>query len=63
MHEAAHLHEELVKAHDYGWELGNNHRENEDQLKEHFNWNKLKNKVQGYIKSLNFGYVSNVNKV
>jgi hypothetical protein len=28
----------------------------------YFNWTKLKEKVDGYIKSINFGYVSQINK-
>jgi len=28
----------------------------------YFNWAKLKEKVDGYIKSINFGYVSQINK-
>lgn len=29
---------------------------------QYFNWTKLKEKVDGYIKSINFGYVSQINK-
>ena len=63
MHQAAKYHEQLVNANDYGWELGVNERQNEDNLATTFNWSKLRNKIQAYIKSINFGYVSNVNKV
>lgn len=63
MHQAAKYHEQLVNANDYGWDLGVNERQNENKLATTFNWNKLRNKIQAYIKSINFGYVSNVNKV
>ena len=62
MHQAAKYHEELVDSHDYGWELGINER-GDERIASHFNWNKLRTKIQAYIKSINFGYVANVNKV
>lgn len=61
MHQAAKAHEELLNAHEYGWQLGVNQRGN-DTLAQQFNWQALRAKVQSYIKSINFGYIASVNK-
>jgi thioredoxin reductase (NADPH) len=64
MHQAAKCHEEIINSSDYGWELDElNDRSKEEELSKRFNWVKLRSKVQGYIKSINFGYISNINKV
>ncbi|MBP9838790.1 MAG: hypothetical protein KBC84_08755 [Proteobacteria bacterium] len=63
MHQAGKYKEDLTNANDYGWELGVNDRENEETMTHNFNWKKLRSKVHGYIKSINFGYVANVNKM
>lgn len=61
MHQAAKSGEEIINANEYGWNLGVNERENSD-LDQHFSWKALRGKVQSYIKSINFGYLSSVNK-
>ena len=49
---------------DYGWELDElTDRSKLEELNKRFNWSKLRNKIQGYIKSINFGYIANFNKV
>ena len=64
MHQAARSAEAIVDAHDYGWHLPDNlnERANESKLKAYFNWSSLKSAVQSYIKSINFGYLSSINK-
>lgn len=64
MHQAAKYKEEITNSSEYGWELPEqiNDRSKEEELSRRFNWIKLKNRVQGYIKSINFGYIANVNK-
>lgn len=64
MHQAAKCHEDIVNAGDYGWELDElTDRSKLDELNKRFNWTKLRNKVQGYIKSINFGYIANINRL
>jgi thioredoxin reductase (NADPH) len=63
MHQAAKYKEEIINANDYGWELGVNDREKEEELGAVFSWEKLRGKIQSYIKSINFGYVSAVNRL
>ena len=64
MHQAAKHGENIVDANDYGWELPEelNQRENHSALRKHFSWSKLRTSVINHIKSLNFGYLSNINK-
>lgn len=61
MHQAAKYHEELMNANDYGWELGVNSREKDEEIVKSFNWQKLQKKIQMYIKSMNFGYIAKIN--
>lgn len=40
--------------HDYGWDV---------QVNDKINWQALRNNVQNYIKSINFGYVSKMKEI
>lgn len=64
MHQAAKAKEEITNSGEYGWELPEeiNERSRHEELSKRFNWAKLKNRVQGYIKSINFGYIANINR-
>lgn len=61
-HQAAQLGDAVKNSKDYGWELGVNSEEEAPKLTEKFSWEKLVAKVTSYIRSLNFGYKSSLDK-
>lgn len=57
--------ESIISSLEFGWDLGiNNHKEDPNlaELHSKFKWNSAIKNIQGHIKSLNFGYKTNLSK-